>query len=109
MHLPDQRWTHIMDGDATGGGHRHGTGMPSKTEFPARWSDDDVRRYITATVWFPDRVEHKPAGWRPEQWRCFGVHDGVEVAAVVYADGSVWTAFPRPGGRGVVRNPRRTT
>jgi hypothetical protein len=38
---PD-RSAHILDGDAYGGGHRHGTGRPGKTEFPAGWTDQKV-------------------------------------------------------------------
>jgi len=33
--IATDRRTHILDGDETGGGHRHGTGKPGKTEFPA--------------------------------------------------------------------------
>ena len=32
-----ERAKHILDGDSHGGGHRHGTGKPGKTEFPASW------------------------------------------------------------------------
>jgi hypothetical protein len=31
--VPPERAAHILDGDATGGGHRHGTGRAGKTEF----------------------------------------------------------------------------
>jgi len=36
VNLADQKaTTHTLDGDATGGGHRPGTGIPGKSEFPA--------------------------------------------------------------------------
>jgi len=36
IRVSDERATHILDGDEDGGGgHRRGTGIPGKTEFPA--------------------------------------------------------------------------
>jgi hypothetical protein len=40
--LSDQRITHILYGDKTGGGHLHGVGKPCKSEFPADWSAEDI-------------------------------------------------------------------
>jgi hypothetical protein len=40
---PDAK-IHILDGDRQGGGHRHGTGQPGKSEFPPDWSDDKIIR-----------------------------------------------------------------
>ena len=34
LHVTPERAGHILDGDRWGGGHRHGTGRPGKTEFP---------------------------------------------------------------------------
>ncbi len=31
--LSDERKSHILDGDSSGGGHRYGTGKPGKSEF----------------------------------------------------------------------------
>src|SRR5437763_2049130 len=43
IHISPERTTHILDGDADGsGGHRHGTGNPGKTEFPASWDDKKI-------------------------------------------------------------------
>ena len=36
------RRIHILDGDATGGGHGPGRGMPGKSEFPNTLSDDEI-------------------------------------------------------------------
>jgi hypothetical protein len=32
---------HILDGDASGGGHRFGAGK-GKSEFPQSWPDDEI-------------------------------------------------------------------
>jgi hypothetical protein len=41
--LPDDRKRYILDGDGKGGGgHRYGTGLPGKGEFPGAWSDDKI-------------------------------------------------------------------
>lgn len=54
----------------------------------------------------PDTVTYSPeTSWgRPEQWMCQGRRDGVDVVSVVRADGGVHTAWPLPGGNGVVDN-----
>jgi hypothetical protein len=41
-----ERRRHILDGDATGGGHRYGTGRLGKSEFPPDWTDDTIIRAI---------------------------------------------------------------
>src|SRR2546426_3878877 len=47
VNLADQKaTTHTLDGD-TGGGHRPGTGIPGKSEFPANWSDDKIMHNIS--------------------------------------------------------------
>jgi hypothetical protein len=40
--ISPQRRVHILYGDKTGGGHKHGVGKPCKSEFPADWSDDTI-------------------------------------------------------------------
>jgi hypothetical protein len=40
------RRRHILDGDGVNGGHRPGTGIPGKTEFPRGWPDDRIIREI---------------------------------------------------------------
>ncbi|HKS69502.1 MAG TPA: RHS repeat-associated core domain-containing protein, partial [Ktedonobacterales bacterium] len=49
-----QRRTHILSGDATGGGHRAGTGIPRKSEFPAEWSDDDIMNAVSDVATDPN-------------------------------------------------------
>ncbi len=93
---------HTLDGDQWGGGHRHGTGHPGKTEFPERWSDEACQAHVADVASTPDET---PV-WQPNhRWLVHGVRDGVEVMVVVNHDGRIWTAWPEPGGPGVVRNP----
>jgi len=99
----DQRRIHILDGDDTGGGHRHGTGRPGKTEFPADWRDDRIVDAILAVARNPDRAP-KHQNWN-DRWRVSGEHDGVRVVAVVGSDGGVWTAWPDRRSPGVTKNP----
>lgn len=40
--LSEKRIQHILYGDGTGGGHRHGANKPCKSEFPASWSDEKI-------------------------------------------------------------------
>ena len=41
-----ERRTHILDGDATGGSPRAGSGL-GKSQFPAGWSDDQTMHHIS--------------------------------------------------------------
>lgn len=42
VQISEQRRTHILYGDKTGGGHLHGVGKPCKSEFPADWSSEEI-------------------------------------------------------------------
>ena len=107
IRVTPERRTHILDGDAFGGGHRHGTGKPGKTEFPASWSDEKILDKILDVVQHPDPPPVYQ-DWN-ERWLCVGARDSVEVSVIVLCSGEVWTAWPEPGGPGVVRNPRKGT
>jgi len=99
---PDRR-IHILDGDNTGGGHRHGTGRPDKTEFPANWDDDHTIDAILAVVRKPDHGP-KRQEWNG-RWEVSGTHEGVKIFAIVESDGFVCTAWPDEVSPGVVKNP----
>jgi hypothetical protein len=99
----EQRRVHILDGDQTGGGHRHGTGRPAKTEFPAEWGDDRIVDAILAIARHPDQAP-KHQNWN-DRWRVSGEHDGVRIFAIVESDGGVWTAWPDERSPGVTKNP----
>lgn len=103
VNLPDERRTHILDGDEHGGGgHRHGTGRPLKTEFPERWSDDRIIAHVLSVAQSPDDTPFMQDNGR---WKVHGVRDGVDVSVIVKPDGRIWTSYPEPGGEGVVENP----
>ncbi len=103
IHVTDDRARHVLDGDpeSDGGGHRPGTGRPGKTEFPQDWPDDVIISVVEDVGRKPDHAEWQPNG----RWRVTGDHDAVRVSAVVLPDGRIWTAWPEPGGKGVIQNP----
>jgi Bacterial EndoU nuclease len=106
IHVPPDRSPHILAGDGPGtpgGGHRHGSGRPGKTEFPGGWEDEDILSAVEEVARQPDSVERQPNG----RWRVTGQRDDVSVTAVVLPDGRIWTAWPEPGGPGVTKNPEK--
>lgn len=102
LHIPAERRTHILEGNAGGGGHRHGTGRPGKTEFPASWADEKITESVVSVARVPDLARYQPNG----RWLVTGTRDDVRLSAVVLPDGRIWTAYPLPGGPGVTQNPR---
>jgi hypothetical protein len=108
IRITPERSTHILDGEPDdGGGHRHGTGKPGKTEFPASWSDETILDKVLDAAQRPDSApvyQH----WN-DRWLCVGTRDSVEVSVIVLCSGEVWTAWPEEGGPGVVRNPKKGT
>jgi Bacterial EndoU nuclease len=105
IRISPDRSAHILDGDAYGGGHRHGTGKPGKTEFPASWDDQKV---IDTALDVARKPDQPPVCQdRNNRWICIGTRDRVEVSVIVLPAGDVWTAWPEEGGPGVVRNPRK--
>lgn len=45
-HVSEKRRTHILYGDATGGGHLYGQGKPCKSEFPKHWDEKTIIKEI---------------------------------------------------------------
>ena len=106
IRVTPERTTHILDGEPSGGGgHRHGTGIPGKTEFPASWDDKKIMDYVLDVVRRPDSPPVLQN--RNNRWICSGTRDGVEVTAIVLRSGEIWTAWPEEGGPGVKRNPKK--
>jgi Bacterial EndoU nuclease len=105
IHVTPERTTHILDGEpGGGGGHRHGTGIPGKTEFPASWDDKKIIDTVVDVAWRPDMPpKHQESN---DRWVVRGTRDDVEVAVVVARDGQIWTSWPTPGSPGVVKNPK---
>ena len=104
LHIDAKRAAHILDGDTTGGGHRHGTGVPGKTEFPADWDDAAIMDNIAAVARVPDSVHQQANG----RWKARGQHGDVRITVIVNPDGAIWTAWPQAGSPGVVRNPKES-
>jgi hypothetical protein len=104
--ITPERATHILDGDKTGGGHRHGAGKPGKTEFPASWDDGKVIDTVLDVARRPDLTPGYQE-WN-DRWVVRGTRDDVGIVAVIQRDGRVWSAWPLPGGAGVVKNPEGT-
>jgi hypothetical protein len=102
LRLPPERTIHILDGDATGGGHRYGVGKPGKTEFPANWDEDKIIDSILSVARSPDSASLQRNG----RWLAEGVRDQVALAVVIMTDGRIWTAYPLPVSPGVIQNPR---
>lgn len=105
IRVSPERRGHILDGEADGrGGHRHGTGNPGKTEFPASWNDEKI---IDALLDVARRPDHPPRQqeWN-DRWVARGTRDDVEVVVVITPGGRIWSGWPAPGGPGVVKNPK---
>ena len=103
LNLSPERAVHILDGDRWGGGHRHGSGRPEKTEFPADWDDRRIADHITNVARTPDVT---PVLQPNHRWRVSGVRDGVDISVIVQPDGQIWSAWPAEGSPGVTRNPK---
>jgi Bacterial EndoU nuclease len=86
------RRRHILGGDGTGGGHRAGTAIPGKTEFPRSWSDDKVIAEIESIANDPtSRRSLQPNG----RMRVEGMREGIMIRVIINTDGtSIWTAHP---------------
>jgi hypothetical protein len=77
-------------------------GSPGKTEFPADWDDGKVMENVLSVAREPDERPVRQ-NWN-DRWRVQDKRDGVEIVAIVTSDGLVWTAWPREGSPGVVKN-----
>jgi len=94
--LDPQGEKHILDGDGpnAGGGHRHGTGKPGKSEFPANWSDDKIKGEVSDVATDPGSARTtQPNGRINVQ----GTRDGVDITVIVEPSsrgGRIVTGFP---------------
>jgi hypothetical protein len=103
VRLLPERMAHILDGDPWGGGHRHGTGRPEKTEFPSGWDDEKIIRHILDVGRHPDG---SPVFQANRRWRVHGQRDDVGITVIVKPDGRIWSAWPDARSPGVVKNPK---
>jgi hypothetical protein len=87
----------LLYGDETGGGHKHGVGIPCKSEFPADWSDEK----IVETVEMIAVNDNLP--WRHEGNGYDVVEqeiDGVKTRVVLRRkNGYIVSAYPTNTGR----------
>ncbi len=86
-----ERRTHILDGDATGGGHRAGSGL-GKSEFPAGWSDDQTMHHISDVATDPSLP------WTIQtngNIRITGVRDSTTISVILnpHHGYQIWTAW----------------
>ncbi len=96
------RRVHILDGDATGGGHGPGRGSAAKSEFPATLTDDEIIAGV-------ERVANDPANYPggaiptvPGRFKITGQIQGVATVAIVDPVAEeIISAWPL----GVPRNP----
>ncbi len=87
------REKHILYGDATGGGHKFGTGAPCKSEFPASWNDTDIIDTVK-TMAANDNIdwEQQDNGYYVAEQNA---SDGTRVRVVLDREGDdVITAYP---------------
>lgn len=77
-------------------------GSPGKTEFPADWDDGRVTENVLSIAREPDQPPVRQ-NWN-DRWRVQGEREGVDIVAIVTSGGLVWTAWPREGSPGVVKN-----
>ncbi|MBI0432149.1 RHS repeat-associated core domain-containing protein, partial [Pectobacterium parmentieri] len=94
-----KRRQHILDGDATGGGHRPGTGIPGKSEFPQGWSDDKIMHEISDIATDPSL---EPTIGRGGRLVTNGTRDGIDIRVIQEKNGDIVSGFPT----NVPRNPR---
>jgi uncharacterized Zn-binding protein involved in type VI secretion len=106
--LSADRAMHILDGErnAAGkiksGGHRHGTGVPGKHEFPPDWADGKI---LDSVAEIAQTGKITGEAHRAGEVIKSGVIDKVQIEVIVKNDGSVRTAYPI-GGPGVIQNPK---
>ncbi len=83
---------HILYGDASGGGHSPGLGIPGKTEFPADWSNAKIMHMISDIATDPNIT---PALGRFGRWIMEGMREDVNIRVVIAPDWSdIITGFP---------------
>ncbi len=90
---------HVLDGDATGGGHAPGAGKPGKSEFPSGWSRDKILGEISDVA--TDPISTTSPG-RNGRTVVNGTRDGVDIQVIVEPNGRIVTGYPT----NVPRNPR---
>lgn len=81
---------HILNGDASGGGHRAGNPGP-KSKFPSTWTDDDIIRAVEAVANDP-KSEHLPG--KGDRILLRGRWNSVTIRVISSPDGYIITGYP---------------
>ena len=100
----DKVRNHILEGDETDGGHRHGTGKSGKSEFPADWSDEKILHEVSDIATDPNATWEQQTGklgaqytkaGDPVRWKVTATHDGIDITVIVEPHGrGIVTGFP---------------
>lgn len=93
VNLPsDARTTHILEGDATGGGHQW-PGLAGKTPFPENWSGARIMNEISDIATDPDAWSN--AVTQGGRTVLTGMRDGVQIRVVVDSQtGEIISGYP---------------
>jgi uncharacterized protein YukE len=87
-----ERRRHILEGDPGGsGGHRPGTGISGKSEFPPGWSDDRIVDAVSDVATDPASVTTPLPGGRQI---VDGTRSGVEIRVILDKAGNIVTGYP---------------
>jgi len=100
-----QRTAHILQGDASGGGHLW-PGAPGKTPFPETWSGEQIMQNVSDVATDPSlswvQQTGKAGSWftkagDPARFSVTGVKDGVTIKVILEPAGEgIITAHPVP-------------
>ncbi len=91
--IPPERQNHILNGNATGGGHKFGANQ-GKPEFPSSWSDKQIFHNAADLATDPKGTWIRQP--RNGNFIVSGVRDGVNMSVVIDpAKSIIITAFPK--------------
>ena len=88
IYCDESREQHILKG------HRPGADIPTKTEFPADWSDDDIMAAVDDVARNPDSVTDAEQDGLNARFTVYGERNGVPILVALKSTGAIWTAFP---------------
>lgn len=97
--MSDSSIIHILDGDATGGGHLW-PGEPGKTPFPETWDRDTIMHHVSDVATDPSLTWAQQNGVRgtlltragnPATFTVVGERAGIQIKVVL-----------RPAGEGII-------